>query len=119
MRALAIAMALALGGCAISRSTGILPAGPDTYTLTERFAPISGGRDEAERQALTKADAFCTEKGRKFVPSNMGQAGNLANVNGPTTGYTVTFKCLLPNDPAVAAYQLGQAPNIIIEQRNR
>ena len=43
--------------------------------------------------------------GRKFVPSNMGQA-------------TVTFKCLLPDDPAVAAYLLQQAPNVIIEQRN-
>jgi hypothetical protein len=119
MRAVMIATALALGACTTSRSTGILPAGPDTYTLTERFAPIVGGRDEAERQALTKADAFCTEKGRKFVPSNMGQAGNLANVNGPTTGYAVTFKCLAADDPAVAKYQLGQAPNIIIEQRNR
>jgi hypothetical protein len=34
-------------------------------------------------------------------------------------GYAVTFKCLLPNDPAIAKYQLQPAPNIIIEQRNR
>jgi hypothetical protein len=119
MRAVMIATALAVSGCApLSRSTGILPAGPDTYTLTERFAPISGGGEEAERQVLTKANDFCTEKGRKFVPNNMGQAGNLTNPYG-STGYTVTFKCLLPNDPAVAAYQLQQAPHIIVEQRNR
>jgi hypothetical protein len=33
---------IALGGCAMS--SGILPAGPNTYTLTERYAPLRGGR---------------------------------------------------------------------------
>jgi hypothetical protein len=35
----------ALGGC--TTSTGGLPAGPDTYTLTERASPILGGSDTA------------------------------------------------------------------------
>lgn len=77
-----------------------------------------GGCDEAQRDALTKANEFCVQQGRQFVPNNMGQAGNLANPYGPT-GYAATFKCLLPNDPAIARYQLQQAPNVIIEQRNR
>jgi hypothetical protein len=105
-----------LAGCA--SSTGVLPAGPDTYTLSEKFAPIRGGGDEAERVALTKANDYCIQQGRQFVPSNMGQAGNTSSPYGPN-GYTVTFRCLLPNDPAVKAYQLQQAPNVIIEQRNR
>ena len=105
-----------LFGCA--SSTGILPAGPDTYTISEKFAPIRGGGEEAERSALTKANEFCAQQGRQFVPNNMGQSGALGNPHGPT-GYTVTFRCLLPNDPAVASYHLGQAPNVIIEQRNR
>ncbi len=107
---------LAVAGCATS--TGILPAGPDTYTISEKFAPIRGGGDEAERSALTKANEFCAQQGRVFVPNNMGQAGALLNPYGPT-GYTVTFRCLLPSDPAVATYRLQQAPNVIIEQRNR
>jgi hypothetical protein len=98
-----VATAITLSGCGSSR--GILPAGPDTYTLTERHVVIRGGGDEAERDALLKAHDFCTTMGRKFVPSNVSQA-------------TVTFKCLLPDDPAVAAYQLQQAPNVIVEQRN-
>jgi len=114
--ALSLASAVVLVGCA--SSTGVLPAGPDTYTLSEKVAPIRGGGDEAQREALTKANTFCTEKGRVFVPSMMGQSGNLANPYGPT-GYTVTFKCLLPNDPAVATYRIQQAPNIVVEQRNR
>jgi hypothetical protein len=111
-----VALCAALGGCA--SSTGILPAGPDTYTLSKRFAPVRGGGDEAQRDALTKANDYCAQQGRQFVPNNMGQSGNLANPYGPT-GYAVTFKCLLPNDPAIAKYQLQPAPNIIIEQRNR
>jgi hypothetical protein len=96
---LVVATAIMLSGCG---SRGILPVGPDTYTLTERNAVIRSGGDEAERDALLKAHDFCTTMGRKFVPSNVGQA-------------TVTFKCLLPDDPAVAAYQLQQAPNVIVE----
>jgi len=100
---LVVATVIMLSDCGSSR--GILPVGPDTYTLTERHAVNRGGGDEAERDALLKAHDFCTTMGRKFVPSNVGQA-------------TVTFKCLLPNDPAVAAYQLQEAPNGIVEQRN-
>jgi hypothetical protein len=105
-----------LAGCA--SSTGVLPAGPDTYTLSEKFAPIRGGGDEAERVALTKANDYCAQRGRQFVPSTMGQAGNMANPYG-SNGYTVTFRRLPPNDPAVKAFQLQQAPNVIVEQRNR
>jgi len=112
----ALLCAAVVAGCA--SSTGILPAGPDTYTLSERFAPVRGGGDEAQRQALTKANDYCGEMGRVFVPAMMGQAGQLNNPHGPT-GYTVTFRCLLPNDPAVAKYRIEQAPNVVVEQRIR
>jgi hypothetical protein len=116
-RVLVITSAAALGGCA--SSTGVLPAGPETYTLSERFAPVRGGSDEAQRVALTKANEYCAQQGRTFVPAMMSQEGNLTNPDGPPTGYTVTFKCLQPNDPAIAKYQIQQAPNVIVEQRNR
>jgi hypothetical protein len=75
VRAFLIAMASALALSACASSTGrALPAGPDTYTLTERFVPIRGGGDEAQRQALTKANDFCKTMGKKFVPNNMGRA---------------------------------------------
>jgi len=114
--ALSLGSAAVLVGCAAS--TGVLPAGPDTYTLSETFSPARGGGTEAQREALTKANDFCAEKGRVFVPVTMGQSGALYNPNGPT-GYTVTFRCLLPTDPAVATYRIQQAPNVIIEQRKR
>lgn len=115
--ALMLGPGIVLGGCATS--TGVLPAGPDTYTLTERFAPVRGGGDEAQRDALTQANEYCAQKGRQFVPNIMNPAGNQAGPYGPT-GYAVTFRCLLPNDPAVAGYRgVQQAPNLIVEQRNR
>jgi hypothetical protein len=62
---LVITSAVPVSGCA--SSTGILPAGSDTYTISERFAPIRGGGDEAERDALTKANDYCAQQGRKLV----------------------------------------------------
>jgi hypothetical protein len=67
---------------------------------------------------MTKASEFCTQKGREFVPNNLSQAGNPNGPYGPT-GYAVTFRCLSADDPAVKSYRLGQAPNIVVEQRNR
>jgi hypothetical protein len=104
---------------ACTTGTGILPAGPDTYTISEQFAPVLGGGDHAQQDALTKANAFCAEKGRQFMPLNMGQSGpTTTRYTGPN-GYTTTFKCLLPNDPALANFQLQPVPDVIIEQRNR
>jgi hypothetical protein len=110
MRIWWIAVCAALGGC--TSSTGILPAGPDTYTISERFAPIPGGGVEAQRDVLTKANDFCAQQGRQFVPVIMGRSGD-------PIGYGVTFKCLLPNDPAAAKLQIQQTPNVIVEQRTR
>ena len=83
-----------LAGCA--SSTGILPAGPDTYTITTR--KIVGIGDGAQKAALQEASEFCENKGRVFVPSTMAKPGDVS--------YDVTFRCLLPNDPAVGAYRL-------------
>jgi hypothetical protein len=108
MRIWWIAVCAALGGCA--SSTGILPAGPDTYTISERYAAVWGGGNEAQRDVLTRANDFCAQQGRQFVPINMGRAGDVIS-------YGVTFKCLLANDPAVAKFQTQQTPSIIVEQR--
>jgi len=103
---------IVVSGCAAS--TGVLPAGPDTYTITEKFAPARGGSLEAKRVALTKANDFCTEKGRVFVPSIMREAGPTPQYGN--TEYMVTFQCLPPNTPNVARNREG-APGII-GQRN-
>jgi hypothetical protein len=114
MKELAItAGAAALAAC--SMGTGILPAGPDTYTVTERRAPVLGGSTTAQQAAMTEANAFCAQQGRQFLPVDMVTPPS-ANPYG-TTGYPVTFRCLLAGDPELTGSHL--APTAIIEQRNR
>jgi hypothetical protein len=64
-----VALALFLSGCAAS--TGILPAGPDTYTVTERFAPIRGGSTTAQQTALSEANAYCGGQNKQFLALDM------------------------------------------------
>ena len=67
-----VAAAIILSGCGNSR--GISPAGPDTYTLTERFAAIRGGGDEAERDALLKAHDFWHDDGAEVRAQQYGSS---------------------------------------------
>src|ERR1700733_10326034 len=90
-------MSLLLTGCA--SGTGVLPAGPDTYTLVEHVPVLLGGAESAETTALQKANEFCVAKNRVFVANSMGNTG--------TGHYSVTFRCLPANDPAVATYHLA------------
>jgi hypothetical protein len=97
---LGFVMVWCLAACA--KSTGILPAGPDTYTVTEHYAPIRGGSMTAEQQAMAEATTFCTQQGRQFYPVNMMTPAN-RNPWG-TTDYSVTFQCLLSdNSPSQTA----------------
>lgn len=105
----------ALTGCAMS--TGVLPAGPNTYTVTEQFAPVRGGSTTAEQTALTEANAYCAQQGRQFLATDMVTPPS-RNPWG-ATGYSVTFRCLLPGDPALANAGAAGAPSAIIEQRQR
>lgn len=110
------AIGMILTGC--QSSGGVLPAGPNTYMVTEVIPPIAGGGPKAQRTALTEADAYCKQQARVFVPDRMAPAGDLSNALGPT-GYTVVFRCLDANDPAVASYRLQHAPDTTVEIRDR
>ena len=81
---------LAPAGLALlcSCATGILPAGPDTYTLTERRGLLVGGVDAAQTTALAEANAFCMGQGRQFVPATTEK---VPSPGGPTTTFVVTL----------------------------
>ena len=110
-----LALLLLLAGCAIG--TGILPVGPNTYTVREEYSPIRGGATAAEQAALTEANAFCVTQGRLFLVVDMATPPRW-NPWGPT-GYSVTFRCALAGDPALAQGGSVRAPDQIIEQRQR
>lgn len=96
---------------ACTTSTGILPVGPNTYTVSENRAPIRGGGIEAQRIALNEANTYCQQQGRVFVPLTMGQSGDLTNQFGPT-GYTATFQCVVSDDSSVAKSGAPQTPDV-------
>jgi len=110
----AIALSALAAGCAYS--TGILPIGPDTYTVSEHYAPARGGNSTAERVALTEANAFCEQRGRKFLPVNMSQPSSIAI---SPAGYSVTFRCLSPHDPDLRRPRFESSPDLVIENRER
>ena len=64
-----LAFLLPLAGCAIG--TGILPIGPNTYTVREEYAPIRGGATAAEQAALSEANTLCVQRGRQFLVVDM------------------------------------------------
>jgi len=88
-----------LSGCAVS--VGVVPVGPDTYMVSERRAPVLGGGPEAQRVALLEANEFCRQHGGVFAPLAMGPVGNAYSLYGPS-GFTTTFRCSPPGDPASA-----------------
>jgi hypothetical protein len=110
-------LTLILGFAGCSMSTGILPAGPNTYTITERDAPILGGSMAAEQNSMVEANAFCARQGRQFLPTDNAELAGIMNPR--PTGYTVTFQCLLPGDPQLARGGSTRAPDAIVDQRSR
>jgi hypothetical protein len=96
MRGVIIAAASLVGGC--STSAGIVPAGPDSYTLTKQVAPVPGSDTEAAKQALTEVTIFCEQKRLQFAPIDMGLVPSGLN---PPSMYTVTFRCVASNDAPV------------------
>jgi hypothetical protein len=88
-----VGLALTLALIACSQGTGILPAGPDTYTVTEHRAPVLGGAAEAQRVAMTEANDYCAQSGKEFFPLNMaGQAAVPAGGPGYWGHHTICSK---------------------------
>jgi hypothetical protein len=87
-------IAAASGCAATSMSTGILPVGPDTYTITERYVPVRGGAFTAQQSTLTQGNAYCAAQGKQFMAlDKQTLPGMETRID---TGYSVTFRCLEP-----------------------
>lgn len=85
--------------CGCASSSGILPMGPDTYTVSVGVTgtgSMSGNSVQATQKAFSQANAYCEQQGRKFLfkHTNLSQG-----VTGST--YELVFYCLKPDDPAL------------------
>ncbi len=89
-----------LFGCATS--TGVIPAGPDTYTITtdSRVAVVEAGANKrAIKRAIQDANAYCASSGKKMRtvrPPRLSSRKNFVGNEIPT--YNLTFRCLATGD---------------------
>jgi hypothetical protein len=82
---------------ACTTSTGVIPAGPNTYALTVRVSPIAGGSMAAQPKALASAQAYCQTQGREMMLTSSEVVNERQAATPPE--YGITFRCLLPTDP--------------------
>lgn len=91
LRALATLLAASgLAGC--SGTSGIIPLGPDTFTLSEMRAPAIGGGTAAHQAVLAEAAGFCQRHGKAVLILDGHPDGDPYTPYYPTA-YDVTFRC--------------------------
>jgi len=89
-----------LFGCATS--TGVIPVGPDTYTITTDSKVLlleAEANKRAIKRALQDAKAYCASSGKKMRtvrPPRLSSRKNFIGNEIPT--YNLTFRCLATGD---------------------
>ena len=89
-----------LFGCATS--TGVIPAGPDTYTITTDSKVLlleAEANKRAIKRALQDAKAYCASSGKKMrtvKPPRRSSRKNFVGNKIPT--YNLTFRCIATDD---------------------
>lgn len=93
MRFVATVFALSLTACA--HTSGVLQAGPETFTISTSASFGAGGVPAAKRQAYEEANAECTKRGLQVLtvaeretPQNIWKDG-MSHVD-------LDFKCQRP-----------------------
>ena len=113
-----LAVVIGLTGCQGASiwggGTGVLPVGPDTYTITENAILSFGGSVTAQEKATRAANDYCTNQGRQFLTISFQTVPK-----GGSDTFSLTFRCLLPNDPELRRPSLQPIPNMVIENRSR
>lgn len=82
---------LLLTGCATG--SGILASGGDTYTVSERRAPVLGGAMKAKEVAINEANEFCLQKGKSFFTVSEKESAIPSGNPFGNTDYALTFRC--------------------------
>ena len=105
-----VCTALLLGAC--TQSTGVLPIGPDTFSITT--SDELGGVVAAKRAAIVEASTFCTNRGQQMVA-----IGSQSSVKNDWAGDSIghhdfTFRCLNAGDPQLGRPVVGGSQQNLI-----
>ncbi len=71
-------------------STGVMPFGPDTFTVTVESEEM--GMGIAQKKAIAEARVFCQSKGGQFQPQDSSVA-----TSDDKDVYSLTFRCVDKN----------------------
>ena len=98
-------------------SSGVLPFGPDSYTVTVDSSEF--GMSAASKKAITEATEFCQSQGKYFLPKNTNQKSAMSGFGDTLDTYSLIFRCLSENDPEYRRGEWGKSPDTIIEDRRQ
>ena len=101
-------------GCASSSSTGVVPMGPDTWTVTGQSA---SGPGYAQKQALEDANAFAATKGKYMIPVRSEAGWHTDPFWGPEVlqhTYELRFRLVDSDDPEYQRTNLETKPETLI-----
>ena len=102
-----VILAFSLGGC-ITTTSGVLPMGPDTYSVSSD----SQNSSIAKKTALSQAQSFCLNLGRELLVTNTKTEEHSARYT-----YDVTFLCLPKGDPQLTRPTYTKEPDVVIEDK--
>jgi len=94
-----IAVASILSGCV--STSGVLPMGKDTYSLTVSVSGSGFDADnatKAKKEAITQSADYCKNLGKEVLVQNVSGRNLLSG----GSVYDVIFQCLNANDSALS-----------------
>jgi hypothetical protein len=107
---LLVGIVLLVAGC----SSGIQPAGPDTYIITRRVSAFSTGAS-AKAEAYREASEWCAKRGLVMVPVE-------SDAKDPGFGRfgssELLFRALKPGDPDIKRVNV-ESPNHVERIQSR
>ena len=109
----AVMVAALLSGCG-ARSYGVVPLGPDSFSVSAIGIDVTGA--QARTKALREAGAYCSGTGKRLLVKNITTTpGSATDVSGAD----IIFQCLSSNDPGLQRPSYESAPAVIIQDQRR
>jgi hypothetical protein len=103
-------MILILSGCCTPINSGVLPMGPDTFSVSAD----SFNASNAKKSALGQAEKHCSRLGKEILVIKTA----VAKADGNFI-YDVTFRCLSKDDPELKRPTYKQSPDVLIEDNRK
>jgi hypothetical protein len=102
---------LTVTGCGlVTHSSGVLPMGPDTFSVSaDDLSPTT-----AKQAALSQAQSHCKTLGKEILVTNTSFSRGLNR-----TLYDVTFRCLSKSDPEYTRPTYERPADIRIEDQRK